>query len=183
MKLLVCALLLGALAASAADASPFAAGPRSIVQGGITVPPEWAGIWQSTDTTYDCNGVFQSTSTTLDTLCAGVTFDVPDDPDISCTGSADANTYTQHCTGTTEVFPDCIATFDIETHGTRTGDTFFSVSVFSTTYAGSGKGCDFFPDMCQQFNSHSTRIAPAPQKYCSTPVLGTSWGKVKSQYR
>jgi len=182
MKLLVCALLLGALAASAADASPFAARSRSLLGGGITVPPEWAGIWQSTDTTYDCNGVFMNTTSSLDTLCTGQTFE-DDDPTISCTGSVDANTYTQHCTGSSEFIPDCTATFDILTHGTRSGDSFFSVTVFQTTYAGTGEGCDLIQDFCQQFNSHSTRIAPAPAEYCATPVEGMSWGKVKSLYR
>ena len=181
MKLLVCAVLLGALAESAADANPFAKSPRSIVQGGITVPPEWAGIWQTTDSTYDCTGALLSSGASFDTLCAGVTFE--QDPDFSCTGSVDANSYTQHCTGSGEIFPDCNYTFDVQTHGTRTGDTFFSVSVLTTTYSGTGEGCDFLPDMCQQFNSHATRIGPAPTKYCSTPVEGTTWGQIKSQYR
>jgi hypothetical protein len=182
MKLLVCALLLGALAASAADAGPFAPRSHSVLGGGITVPPEWAGIWQSTDTTDDCNGVFVSTSTSLDTLCTGQTFE-DDDPNVSCTGSADANSYTQHCTGTSQPIPDCTATFDILTNGTRTGDSFFSVTVFQASYSGTGKGCDLFPDFCQQFNSHSIRIAPAPAEYCATPVEGLSWGRVKSLYR
>ena len=175
------ALILGALAASSAAANPFARNQRPVINGSITVPPEWAGIWQSTDSTYDCNGVFQSTSTTLDTLCAGVTFE--SDTTFSCSGSVDANTYTQHCSGSGEVFTDCTYTFDIQTHGTRSGDSFFSVSVFSTTYTGTGKGCDFLPDDCTQINTHSTRLGPAPSAYCATPVESTSWGRVKSLYR
>ena len=181
MRVLVYALILGALAAASASANPFAKNQRPVINGSITVPPEWAGIWQSTDSTYDCTGAFTGTDTFLDTLCAGVTFEA--DTSFSCTGGADANTYTQHCFGSGEVFPDCNYTFDIQTNGTRTGDSFFSVSVFSTTYSGTGKGCDFFPDSCIQTNSHSTRIGPAPAAYCATPVQGTSWGRVKSQYR
>jgi hypothetical protein len=55
--------------------------------------------------------------------------------------------------------------------------------VFSTTYSGTGTGCDLFQNQCTQTNSHSTRIGPAPPAYCATPVQGTSWGRVKSQYR
>jgi hypothetical protein len=181
MKFLVTALILGALAASSASANPFARNHRGVINGSITVPPEWAGIWQSVDSTYDCNGAFQNTTTFTDTLCAGVTFE--SDTTFSCTGSADANSYTQHCTGSGEVFTDCTYTFDLTTHGTRSGDSFFSVSVFSTTYTGTGKGCDFFPDSCTQTNSHSTRLGPAPAAYCATPVESTSWGRVKSLYR
>lgn len=181
MKLLVCALILGALAASSASANPFAKNHRPVINGSITVPPEWAGVWQSTDSTYDCTGAFTGTSSSLDTLCAGVTFE--SDTTFSCTGGADGTSYFQHCTGSGEVITDCTYTFDINTHGTRSGDSFFSVSVFSTTYAGTGKGCDFFPDSCDQTNTHSTRIGPAPPAYCATPVVGTSWGRVKSQYR
>lgn len=181
MKFLVIALILGALAASSASANPLTTRHRPAGGGSITVPPEWAGIWQSTDSLYDCNGVFQSMDTFIDTLCAGVTFE--SDTTFSCKGGANGTSYFQHCSGSGEVFEDCTYTFDIQTNGTRTGDSFFSVSVFSTTYTGKGKGCDFFTDSCTQTNTHSTRIGTAPPAYCATPVVGTSWGKVKSQYR
>jgi hypothetical protein len=181
MKLLVCALILGALAASSASANPLASHNRRAIDGTITIPPEWAGIWQSTDSTYDCTGAFTGTTSSLDTLCAGVVLE--SDTTFSCTGGIDANTYFQHCTGSGEIFTDCNYTFDVNSHGTRSGESFFSVSVFTTTYSGTGKGCDFFTDSCDQTNTHSTRIGPAPSAYCATPVVGTSWGKVKSQYR
>jgi len=182
MKRLVCALVLGSamlIAGSASAGVPSRHGP--IVSGTITVPPEWAGIWQYSDTTYDCNGVFQSTSSGLDTLCAGATFDTSST--ISCTGSATSTTFSQHCTGSGEIFTDCSYNFDIVSHGTRTNDTFFSVSVFNTTYSGTGVGCDLFPNQCTQTNTHNTRIGPAPAAYCSTPAAQTTWGKLKASYR
>ena len=81
------------------------------------------------------------------------------------------------------MFTDCNYSFDIETHGTRSGDSFFSVSVFQTQYSGTGEGCDLFPDTCDQINSHATRTGPAPAAYCSTPAQRTTWGQVKSRYR
>src|SRR5262245_7672446 len=57
MKLFVCALLLGTalLVAGSASARPFFR-PPNVPAGEIVVPPEWAGIRQSVDSTYDCNG-------------------------------------------------------------------------------------------------------------------------------
>ena len=182
MKVLVIALFLGSamlVAGSASARVPSRHGP--VVSGSITVPPEWAGVWQYTDTTYDCNGAFKSTDSGFDTLCAGATFDTSST--ISCTGSATSTTYSQHCTASGELFPDCNYSFDIVTHGTRTNDTFFSVSVFQTTYSGTAKGCDLFPPSCTQTNSHETRIGPAPPAYCSTPAAPTTWGKLKASYR
>jgi alkyl hydroperoxide reductase subunit AhpC len=63
MKTFYCALILGVALglASAASADPFASSAaRRSGSGSITVPPEWAGIWSTTDTTYDCNGVFKA---------------------------------------------------------------------------------------------------------------------------
>lgn len=155
--------------------------PPDVPQGEIVIPPEWAGIWSYSDTTYNCLGQVVGTSSGFDTLCAGVRFDT--DPSVSCSGSATANTYTQHCTSSGEVFPDCNYTIVVDTQGTRTGDTFFSVSVFTATYSGTGKGCDLLQDQCQQYNSHATRTGPAPSEYCATPAAETSWGQVKSLYR
>lgn len=182
MKFLVCALVLGSALLAAGPASariPAVRGP--IANGDIVVPPEWAGVWQYTDTTYDCTGAFQSTSTGFDTLCAGAHFDTSST--ISCTGSATSTTFSQHCTASGEIVPDCNYNFDIVTHGTRTGDTFFSVSVFNTTYTGTAPECSFFPNDCTQTNSHSTRIGPAPPEYCATPAAPMTWGKLKATYR
>jgi hypothetical protein len=180
MKLLVTALVLASALLFAGSASAYHT-PAGTIHGDVVIPPEWAGIWQTSDSTYDCNGVLQGVSSGVDTLCAGTRFDTTST--ISCTGSATSTTFNQHCTGSGEVFTDCNYTIDVLTHGTRSGDTFFSVSVFQSTYAGTGKGCDFFPDQCQQINTHSTRTGPAPAAYCASPAAPTSWGKVKASYR
>ena len=182
MKFLATLVLLGTALLAAGSASarvPSVRGP--VVNGNIIVPAEWAGIWQYSDTTYDCNGAFKSTSSGYDTLCAGAQFDTSSS--VSCTGSVDGTSYTQHCTGSGELFPDCNYNIDIVTHGTRNGDTFFSVSVIQSSTSGTAEGCNLFPADCQQVNSHATRIGPAPAEYCATPAAPTTWGKVKAQYR
>lgn|SRR5690349_9588364 len=184
MKTLVSAFALVATVVLVANASASPVLQRHgpvLLGGSITIPPEWAGIWSSSDSTYDCNGVLQSTSTSLDTLCAGVVF--YQDPSFNCTGSADGTSFQQHCTGSGEVFPNCNYSFDLVSHGTRSGDSFFSVSVFQQNYSGTAKGCDLFPPSCSQVNSHSTRTGPAPSAYCASPVQAGSWGRLKSLYR
>ena len=182
MKLIVCALVLGSalLLAAPSSASPFFR-PANVPLGEIVVPAEWAGIWSYSDTTYNCEGGVVGTSSGLDTLCAGQRFDT--DPSVSCTGSATATTYQQHCTSSGEIFPNCNLNVDVETHGTRTGDSFFSVTVYQSSTSGTAEGCNLFPPQCQQINSHATRIAPAPTKYCSTPAEKATWGQLKSLYR
>jgi len=182
MKLIVCALALGSalLLAGSASARPFFR-PGNFPQGEIVVPPEWAGVWSYSDTTYNCQGEVTDTSSGLDTLCAGQRFDT--DPSASCTGSSTSTTFEQHCTYDQELFPDCNLHFVSDSHGTRTGDTFYSVSVFQSSTSGTAKGCDLFPPSCSQINSHTTRIGPAPSEYCSTPAQPTSWGQLKSLYR
>lgn len=182
MKFLATLILVGAALLAARSASAgVPSGRFPIVNGNIIVPAEWAGVWQYTDTTYDCNGAFKSTSSGFDTLCAGAQFDTSST--VSCTGSVDGTTYTQHCTATGELFPDCSYNIDIVSHGTRTGDTAFSVSVTQSSTSGSAPGCNLFPPTCDQVNTHSTRIGPAPAEYCATPAAPTTWGKVKAQYR
>src|SRR5262249_19432338 len=150
----LCALALGAALLAAGSASARSFFPP-VVNGSTTIPPEWAGIWQFSDSTYDCNGVLKGTSTgDKDTLCAGVAFDTSSAVPVS--GGSDGTTYSLHCPGTAEIFPNCNYTIDIVAHGTRVGDTFFSVTVIQTTYSGTGKGCDLFQDDCQQINEHST---------------------------
>src|SRR5205085_10531495 len=97
----------------------------------IKVPPEWDGVWTEVDTVYDCNGVFQSTSAPTDTICGGQIFNtaVPGfSITLDCNGTGDATSFDITCTGTGNVAADCDANFNIHTHGTRTGDTFFHVS-------------------------------------------------------
>jgi hypothetical protein len=71
----------------------------------------------------------------------------------------------------------------VESHGTRTGDTYSSVTTISTVTSGPSDPCDLFPDDCNQFNSHGTRIGPADPVYCATPTLPTTWGELKNRYR
>jgi hypothetical protein len=180
-------LLLAALAASPAAADPFARHAPSGVfapvgaAGSIVVPPEWAGVWATVDSSYLCTGALQSVTSSSDTLCTGQVFVI--DSSAVCTGTFDASSYTMHCTATGQVFPDCNYTITIDAHGTRTVDSFFSVVTFTTSYSGTGTGCDLLPPQCQQTNTHGTRTGPAPPAYCATPAVGTSWGKLKATYR
>src|SRR5437773_4796146 len=41
------------------------------MDGPITVPPEWDGIWTTADSTYDCTAGFTEYSTGKDTICGG----------------------------------------------------------------------------------------------------------------
>lgn len=153
------------------------------IQGGtIVIPPEWDGLWDYSDSTYDCTGSFQSTDTGTDTLCAGAeAYD--GGPNFSCTGSANATTISIKCSGTQEVLPGCVGVYHYEIDGTRTGDTAFLVSTASVTYEGTVPGCDLIPATCTQTNSRTTRTGPAPSEYCATPVLPTTWGTLKIRYR
>ena len=149
------------------------------------VPPEWDGIWTSTDSTYDCNGFFQQVETSEDTLCSGAVFLDPADisGDVECTGSFTATTINLTCTAVDTLFEDCYGTFTYNIHGTRSGNTAFLVLTFSTTFDGTGEGCDFLPDDCTQTNTHATRSGPAPPVYCATPTAPSTWGGVKIRYR
>jgi hypothetical protein len=177
-------LLLATLCVGRAGADPFArhATPfRNASAGTIVVPAAWAGVWVNCDSTYDCTGAFKSASCDTDTLCTGQVFDT--DTLVTCTGSFTSSTFTEQCSGTLEVFTDCQVNYNVEGHGTRTADTFFSVFNSSTSYSGIGAGCDLFPPSCSQINSHGTRISAAPPAYCATPARLESWGKLKATYR
>jgi len=179
-------LALGFVAAESAAAGLPTFGGRHILAGGSDpVPPEWAGIWTTVDSIYNCSGGLLSTSTSTDTLCAGQVFDPETGSEcpFECTGSANSTSVNMHCTGACEFFPDCTGTFTTDFIGTRTGDSYSSVITMNVTFSGTGKGCDLLPPNCTQINSHGTRIGPAPEKYCSTPAETMTWGRVKSQYR
>lgn len=183
-------LLAATMLPGAASAEPTTAGlKRQLVitraAATIVVPAEWGGIWTVTDSTYDCSGVLQSVASSTDTLCPGEpAFDPQQSPvQIDCTGSADATTIDVICTGTSEVFPDCEASFTSSLQGTRSGETYFVVSTTRIEYSGTAPECDFLPDFCMQVNSHATRTAPAPVAYCQTPARPTSWGTLKVRYR
>ena len=159
-----------------------------LIHGGgqVTIPPEWDGIWAYADSSYDCIGNFTDESAGDDTLCAGAVVYQPEDQvptNFTCSGSANATTVDVTCTGSEEVVPDCTFNVSFTLHAIRTGTTFYAVSTTSATYDGTGLGCDFLPDFCDQTNTRATRTGPAPPAYCATPVLPASWGELKIRYR
>lgn len=165
--------------------------PLRLLQVGLTavdpykVPPEWDGIWTSTDSTYDCGGLLQQVEVNEDTLCSGAVFFDPNaiTGDVQCTGSFTATTINLTCTGVDTIVTDCVATFTYNIHGTRSGDNAFLVATITTTFEGTAIECGFFPDDCTQINSHAVRTGPAPPAYCATPTLPSTWGGVKIRYR
>ncbi|HOX26017.1 MAG TPA: hypothetical protein PLL30_09360 [Candidatus Krumholzibacteria bacterium] len=182
-------LLLAAAAAAAATAQ---AAPDGAIGGrialsrlvpDIVIPAEWGGIWDVTSTTYDCEtNAVTGSDAYADTLCAGTVLDFGDPGfEITCTGSADGNTITSHCTGSLALSDDCTMNFDLQSTTTRTGDTYESVSTINTTY--DGAECEFLPDSCDRVETTGTRTAPEPVPCGNTPVETVSWGTVKSLYR
>jgi hypothetical protein len=147
------------------------------------IPDEWVGIWEIELTTYDCttNDVLFAT-TQLDTICPGAVFEDPNTEGIPivCTTTADADSYTTHCEGSTEVVPGCTANFVYDVTGTRNGDSYTATSTVNLTYTGD---CFGIPDSCQRTEISGTRIAGAPSPCDGAPVENQSWGTVKSIYR
>lgn len=181
-------LLAAPVPAGAASAEPAAFHFKSALRllgGTVTVPPEWDGIWTTQDSTYDCATGPTGTSSSSDTLCTGQVFNQspPGPVAISCTGTADATTFHTTCDGSTVIFPDCKASYAIQVDGTRTGDSYRSVTVVNVTYSGTAKGCDLVPPSCTRIVSYGTRTGPAPASYCVTPVKASTWGKLKLIYR
>lgn len=151
--------------------------------GGYTIPAAWAGIWAYNDTTYDCTThAVTSVDTGQDTLCAGQSFE-PDSTgtgfSYNCTGTVTDTQLNLTCTGSFS-FSGCGATYTLVGTGTRSGDTAFTVSTFSTTW--SPPNCAFQADSCEQTNSHQTRIGAAPPG-CTTATHAKTWGQVKQYYR
>ena len=172
--------------AAPADAGIRALGSGSArMQAGIVIPPEWAGIWTSVDSTYDCQGVLQSTGVSTDTLCAGKELALDDAGSFTmdCTGSTTATTVDMTCVHTEEIVTDCNLTLTITLQGTRSGDSYVVTNTVLFDYAGTAPECGFIPDDCTRYVIHATRIEPEPAAYCATPVAPTTWGRMKSQYR
>ena len=186
--LLPVALLLAGSAAHAAQrTTPPGALSKFLYRtyGSIEVPPEWAGIWTTTDSTYDCNRVFQDVTVQNDTLCTGmIVYDTPPKGDfqIDCTGTSDGNEIHAVCTGSS-FFDPCTIDYYFKTDGTRTADSYSTETRIEITASGPANPCDFFPDNCQINRSHGVRIAPEPTAYCATPAEASTWGQVKSRYR
>ena len=151
----------------------------------VVIPQEWGGIWTYADSTYDCVGELLYEDAGSDTLCPGAVVVEPAVFPVvfDCTGGADATTVNVVCTGSAEVFANCLATYSLSMHGTRTGDTYFVVSTTRLDYSGTAIGCDLIPDECTQTNTHGTRTGPTPIEYCQTPALPRSWGDLKVRYR
>lgn len=182
-------LVLGALflLVGSALASPRGASIEGLLRaipGTVKVPAEWDGVWVEVDSVYDCNGALQSTSAPTDTICGGQVFDqaVPGFSIVfDCNGTEDATSFDIICTGISNVSTDCDASFTVHAHGTRSGDTFFTVSRIDVEYLGAG--CYGLPPLCRQVNSHGTRTGPAPADYCLTPTKPSTWGRLKTLYR
>ncbi len=148
-----------------------------------TVPPEWDGIWQTTDSVFTCTGGLQVASTGSDTLCGGKEIPSPGGINYTCTGTADATTIHMTCTYGFDPIPDCHSSSEMVIDGTRTGDAFYQIVTSNTTYSGTGFGCNLIPPQCSITHIRGTRTGPAPSDYCATATLPTTWGKIKAIYR
>lgn len=148
---------------------------------GTPAPTEWAGVWDTQDSSYIFCAPPGTFSTGKDTICTGQTFDQPEQEfDITCTGSATGTTFHQHCTGTGPV-GECTGSFDITTDGTRTSNTYTIVTMSIITISGGG---DCGGTFCSRHVSFGTRTGPEPMEYCTTTeVKRTSWGQLKILYR
>jgi hypothetical protein len=151
---------------------------------GTPAPSEWEGIWTTLDSTYiNCEISFTPPSPGADTICAGARFEQPSDPgfNVTCSGNADATTFSMHCTGTADLEGGCTGTVDITIEGTRTGSTFKRTSVMNFTPTAPSAECIA---ICIRTVSYGTRTGPAPMDYCTTtPVKPSSWGRLKILYR
>mgnify|MGYP003693988559 CR=1 FL=1 len=143
--------------------------------------PEWAGVWTTSDSTYDCDGNFQEVSTSTDTVCGGERYS-GDSIDFQCTGTATATSVNLTCTFSQDTL-DCHFAYQSTIQGTLTGSTYRSVAVSSLTVTGSGPFCGFIPGYCDRIVTYGTRTGPAPATYCATPTTKTTWGRLKQIYR
>ena len=180
--LIACVLVSGSADAKSAPKG-FGSALKAL-NGAITVPQEWDGIWDTVDSTYDCKGVLTGTSATEDTICGGQVVEAgnPNNPiTFTCTGTANGNTIDVTCTGGAEILPECQLTIDFHIQVTRTGESFRSVTTSNQTY--SGTGCSGYPDMCSRDVQVGSRTGPAPIAYCTTPARRATWGQLKTIYR
>src|SRR6185503_12719078 len=122
--------------------SPAAAarGPKTMMEmirlvrgsGAVTIPPEWDGLYDTQDSTYDCLGNLTGTDSSIDTLCGGQV--VLGDGNLDCTGSANATSVNVTCTAT-DFFDPCQITTTSNLRATRTGNTFFAVFTLTTEFS------------------------------------------------
>jgi hypothetical protein len=154
-----------------------------IARAQANVPPEWDGIWTTQDTVYLCPSTFASAPAAgSDTLCGGSQYSESSGGiALTCSGTADATTIDVTCTGSGEVFTGCNGDVTVTTHGTRTNDTYFTVSTVQlTNLVGT---CTGLPT-CFQINTHGTRTGPTTAGDCvTTPTKRSTWGQLKVIYR
>lgn len=180
-----CAVFLSATAHAGAISSGF---PRVLgaMDGSVTVPVEWDGIWATADSTYsDCNIPTATYSTDKDTICGGTTYaQAPPAAGLnfSCTGTADATSIHETCTGSM-TFDSCQVAYTMHVDVTRSANTFHSVTMTTTTYSGTSLICSLLPSGCTRIVTYGTREGPSPPAYCTTPTKRTSWGRLKILYR
>lgn len=154
--------------------------------GGVpTIPADWAGVWQITDSTFTCLGMFFGADVgQLDTLCTGLPIG-EDDPtgelELICSGTATSTEVHVTCTGSGPVDVDCDATVTITIDGVRTGDSYTATLVSNIVTMGTGVGCG--SSFCTETRTYGTRVAPEPTAYCSTQTTTTTWGRMKVLYR
>jgi len=186
MTALILLSCVGAVVSAGADvpmAPHLSVWSAALRDGEVIIPPEWAGIWEILSTAYDCETEeVLSTWTFQDTLCTGSVIQDPDAGfEITCTGTADGTTVTNHCEGSGEIIPGCTAEFTFDTSTTRTGDTFVSTTTSTINYV--GEACLGIPDSCIRYEQTATRIASEPTPCADTPVELESWGAIKALYR
>lgn len=142
------------------------------------VPQEWAGIWEFDEITYDCDTGTQSASDMyVDTLCTGDPIVFESDTSFTCTGTVTATTFDVTCTASFTELPGCTLHLEVQSYGTRNGDTAETTMVTRGWWTGCG-----FPASCDSVVGQGTRIASEPAE-CATPVEETSWGALKAIYR
>ena len=156
------------------------------MSGSVVIPNDWDGVWSTLDSVYVCDGAFQQTSMEMDTICGGQAFteEPPNSPfEFTCKGTATGSTIMGTCTAAGEAFPDCQVSVVINFESTRTGSTYVSVTTVTSTYTGTGKGCNLIPDSCTRIVDRGTRTGPGPVNFCTTAAQQTTWGKLKTIYR
>jgi hypothetical protein len=181
LLLLASTLLFGT--ASANPSAPTVSRIAKLARASLVIPQDWDGIWAVEDSVYLCDGTFQSApGSAPDTICGGSDYQASGPVTLDCNGTADATTISVTCTGSGVFIPDCNANYTVVTHGTRSGDSYFTVTTVDVTYTGAG--CEGFPPQCTQVNSHGTRTGPAPAAGCAaTPTRRSTWGEIKAIYR
>lgn len=152
----------------------------------ITIPQEWAGIWENEINVYDCETNFLLfSSTELDTMCTGGPVMEPDEGEeiqITCTGTVDGGSIDIQCSGSVVIGPDCTAEIEWVSVGTRDGDTMTSTTTMTTTYVGAG--CEGGPsEFCIRSESSGTRIGPEPEDCDFVANEAHSWSTLKGLYR